>query len=48
MFNIHKGVGNVPTMDVTGFSGGGRGDTRLQFFQDGTMKLVNHDEKSYI
>lgn len=49
-FSLHIGVGGVPTMDVTGtsFGSGGRGDVRLQFFSDGSMKLVNHDGKSYL
>lgn len=49
-FNLHIGVGGLPTMDVTGtsFGGQGRGDIRLQFLGSGQMKLVNHAGVSYI
>lgn len=45
-FNFHRGLGNLPTMDIAnmggGGGGGGRGDTRLQFHGDGTARLVGH------
>ncbi|ASS76139.1 hypothetical protein CIG75_15110 [Tumebacillus algifaecis] len=49
-FHLHIGVGNVPTMDVTGtqFGGNGRGDVRLQFLSDGTLRLVGHNNRSLI
>ncbi|MFM8276801.1 MAG: hypothetical protein ACKN89_07430 [Cyanobium sp.] len=44
------GVGGLPTMDVTGTSlgGHGRGNLRLQFYADGKLKLVDHDNKEQI
>lgn len=49
-FSLHIGVGSVPTMDVTGteFGGSGRGNVRLQFLSNGTLRLVNHDNRSLI
>ncbi len=48
-FNLHIGVGGVPTMDVTGtsFGGSGRGNVRLQFL-GGSLRLVNHANKSLL
>jgi hypothetical protein len=47
-FNLHFGVGGVPTMDAgSTFGGRGRGDARLQFFKNGTMKIVNHSNSSW-
>lgn len=47
-FNLHFGVGGVPTMDAgSTFGGRGRGDARLQFFKNGTMKIVDHSNRSW-
>ena len=49
-FNLHIGVGGVPTMDLTNMSfggGGGRGNVRLQFL-GGAMAIVRHDGSSWI
>ncbi len=47
-FNLHFGVGGVPTMDAgSTFGGKGRGDARLQFFKNGTMKIVDHSNRSW-
>ena len=51
-FKFHwKGVGGLPTMDVTGTElegpGGGRGNVRLQF-NNGKLSLVDHGGKSYL
>ena len=41
-FNYHaNGVGGVPTMDLPG-GGHGRGDLRLQFYPNGTLRVANH------
>jgi len=47
-FNLHFGVGGVPTMDAgSTFGGKGRGDARLQFFKNGAMKIVDHSNRSW-
>lgn len=47
-FNLHFGVGGVPTMDAgSTFGGKGRGDARLQFFKNGSMKIVDHQNRSW-
>jgi hypothetical protein len=48
LYHLHLGVGNTLTMDLgVTFGGRGRGDARLQFFRDGSMKIVGHDNRPF-